>query len=103
MAGFKTLVVLQSTSFCNINCDYCYLPHRSINNRMTIEVLEVIAKEVFKSSLVTKSLDFVWHLGEPLAVPVSYYEQAFSMILRLSEIYEKQVSFSFQTNAMLIN
>ena len=27
------LLVLQSTPFCNINCDYCYLPDRSSTAR----------------------------------------------------------------------
>src|SRR5258708_6820061 len=103
MDGLRTLVVLQPTSYCNINCTYCYLPHRSVNKKMGMDVLEAIAKDVFASRLVTPPIDFLWHLGEPLAVPVSYYDEAFSIINEASKKNDREFSFSFQTNAMLIN
>ena len=34
------LLVLQPTPFCNINCDYCYLPNRTDTRRMDFAVLE---------------------------------------------------------------
>jgi uncharacterized protein len=68
-----------------------------------MEVLGKIAFEVFTSKLVTAPIDFLWHLGEPLAVPISYYEQAFSIIKQIADETGIEYSLSFQTNAILIN
>ena len=103
MAAFRTLIVLQPTPFCNIDCGYCYLPNRSTTHKMDMEILGKIVMEVFSSKLVTPPIDFLWHLGEPLAVPISFYEQVFSIINELGKDAEKDFSLSFQTNAMLIN
>jgi uncharacterized protein len=43
----------------------------------------------------------VWHAGEPLVLPVSYYEEAFSIIDRLRPP-ELELDHSFQTNGLLL-
>jgi len=103
MASFRTLIVMQPTPFCNIDCGYCYLPNRSSNHKMEMDVLGKIVMEVFSSKLVSPPIDFLWHLGEPLAVPISFYEQAFSIIHQIGQDRGAEYSLSFQTNAMLIN
>ena len=103
MASFPTLIVLQPTPFCNIDCDYCYLPNRSSTHKMELNVLGKIVMEVFSSKLISSPIDFLWHIGEPLAVPISFYEQAFSIIKEVSKDTGIEYSLSFQTNAMLIN
>lgn len=99
---FVNLLIIQPSPFCNINCDYCYLPDRNITRRMTGAVLERTLKRVFASKLVGKELGIVWHAGEPLALPISFYEEAFQSIERLC-VSDKQISHSIQTNGMLIN
>ena len=37
------LLILQSTPFCNIDCDYCYLPGRSRTERMSMATLRLAA------------------------------------------------------------
>ena len=34
------LLVMQPTAFCNINCDYCYLPHRDDKRRLALSLAE---------------------------------------------------------------
>lgn len=99
---FVNLLIIQPTPFCNINCDYCYLPERNSTKRMTLPVLEHALKRVFASGLVGNELSIVWHAGEPLALPVFFYEQAFQAIERLSLPLEN-INHSIQTNGMLIN
>jgi len=94
---------MQPTPFCNIDCEYCYLPNRSSTHKMDMNVLGKIVMEVFSSKLVSPPIDFLWHLGEPLAVPISFYEQAFSIIHEIGKDKGVGYSLSFQTNAMLIN
>src|ERR1700741_4285096 len=75
-----SLLVLQPSPFCNINCDYCYLPNRTSTKRMSMEVIAATIKRVFDADLVFGPLAIVWHAGEPLALPIAYYERAFQKV-----------------------
>ena len=96
------VLVIQPSPFCNINCDYCYLPHRTSKQRMEFSVLERTMARVAESGLVGPEFTLLWHAGEPLAVPVSWYEQAFDIIDSFPELRGK-VRHSFQSNGTLIN
>lgn len=103
MRAYRTLVVLQPTTFCNIDCQYCYLPDRSKTKRMSIEIIRRVASEVLSSNLVDGPFVFLWHLGEPLSVPLAFYEEAFAEIARINQAYKCEYALSFQTNATLLN
>jgi len=96
------LVVLQPSPFCNINCDYCYLPDRTQTHRMSPETLQRAVAEIFSSDLVAEEVTFVWHAGEPLAVPITWYEEAFALIREAAPAGIKPVH-TFQSNGTLIN
>jgi len=70
---------------------------------MSLEVFGKIALEVFSSKLVNPPIDFLWHLGEPLVVPIDFYEKAFSILKEISEDTGIGYSLGFQTNALLLN
>lgn len=100
------LVVIQPTSFCNLNCDYCYLPDRQLKNRLSLDLIDPIFKAIFSSRFLGEQFEVCWHAGEPLSVPVSFYESAFARIHAASHKYNTQsVDFghSFQTNGIFIN
>jgi uncharacterized protein len=99
----RPLVVMQPTTFCNIDCQYCYLPDRSNRKRMSINVIRRVAAEVFGTNLYSGEIAFLWHLGEPLSVPLDFYEEAFSEIARISQEYSRKYVHVFQTNATLMN
>jgi uncharacterized protein len=103
MGAYRTLVVLQPTTFCNIDCRYCYLPERATAKRMPMAVIRRVASEVLSSDLVEEPFVFLWHLGEPLTVPPSFYEEAFAEIARINQTYRREYLLSFQTNATLLN
>jgi uncharacterized protein len=94
-------VVLQPTPFCNINCSYCYLPERSNKTVMKQETVALLFQNVFASGWASTHLTVIWHAGEPLVLPVDYYQAAFEAIeaLRPESI---QVRHAIQTNGMLI-
>lgn len=96
------LLVIQPSPFCNINCDYCYLPNRTDTRRMELTVLEKVMEKVWASGLVQSPFSLLWHAGEPLAVPISWYEGAFEIINRFPKA-KKYVIHSVQTNATLVN
>ena len=96
------LLILQPSPFCNIDCDYCYLAERSSTKKMSLEVLHKTLDRVFESGLVGGQLSVVWHAGEPLAVPLAYYEEAFRLMATWG-IPEGKIVHNFQTNGTLIN
>jgi uncharacterized protein len=101
-AGPIDLLILQSTSFCNIDCSYCYLPDRGVAKRMTLEVFEKVVRNVAASGLLAPRPTLLWHAGEPLTVPLSWYREA-SAVLRSVAAGGSRFVQRFQTNGMLID
>src|SRR5580704_1405458 len=102
LAPALEILVLQPTPFCNIDCDYCYLGNRNNTRRMTHDVMKGAVRFVLDGGLVSQRLSIVWHAGEPLVLPVSYYMEAFAAIEE--EVRGRcEVSHSFQTNGTLIS
>jgi uncharacterized protein len=99
--GPLDLLVIQPTPFCNIDCSYCYLPTRQSRARMSPEVLDATFARVFEGNLVRRGFTVVWHAGEPLVLPVSFYEQALAIIAERNT-RAIPLEHSFQTNGTLI-
>lgn len=73
---------------------------------MSLVTVERFFTELFKSRHVGKTVQVVWHSGEPLTLPVSYYDDAIERILALRERLcgdSVAVRFSIQTNGVLID
>jgi uncharacterized protein len=96
------LLVVQPTPFCNIDCRYCYLPHRNSKAVVTQQTLHNLFSQVFASGWTNECLSVVWHAGEPMVLPIEFYCDAFCMIDRLKPA-ELLVRHSFQTNGTLID
>lgn len=96
------LLVIQPSPFCNINCDYCYLPDRGDKRRMEFGVLRKIMDRVFESGLVQHPFTILWHAGEPLAVPLKWYQEAFEIINEYPGA-KQNIQHSFQSNGTLLN
>lgn len=96
------LLILQPTPFCNIDCDYCYLPERQSKARMSLQTVRQAAQRLLDDGLLGPELTVVWHAGEPLTVPIAWYEQAFAEIHAVLG-QRCEVSHAMQTNAMLID
>jgi uncharacterized protein len=97
-----SVVVVQPTPFCNINCNYCYLPGRNNKATMSPDTLRALFEKVFASGWACEELTVIWHAGEPLVMPVSFYADAFSLIESLRPQH-LAVRHSFQTNGMLLS
>jgi uncharacterized protein len=102
LPGPLELLVLQPTPFCNINCSYCYLPDRQSTRRMSLDTLERTFAWVFASGLVREPFTVLWHAGEPLVVPVPFYEDAIRLLNQHNHL-GVIVRHSFQTNATLLD
>jgi uncharacterized protein len=100
--GSLDLLVFQGTPLCNINCRYCYLPDRSNNKILPLDIIKASMKAIIENGFVNKDFTILWHAGEPLTLPIEYYKSAFHII---SEFIPKDinVSYCFQTNATLLS
>ena len=100
--GVTSLVIIQPTPFCNINCSYCYLPQRSDRTTLTIEQIQRIFAKLFTFPTISGQVTVVWHAGEPLVLGPQYYEDAFR---KISEHCPPglTIEHAVQTNGMLIN
>lgn len=104
--GPFNLIVIQPTTFCNLDCDYCYLPDRHLKQQLSLDLIEPIFKTIFTSQFFRQDAVVCWHAGEPLAVPVSFYQEAFERINAADQQYNStpyKIRQSVQTNATLIN
>jgi uncharacterized protein len=96
------LLVLQPTTFCNLDCTYCYLPARHLTRRMTPATLARVAQVICGSPYVGDQVTIVWHAGEPLVLPVAYYREAFA-ILAAAAPPALQITHGVQTNGVLLD
>jgi len=102
LLGIKTQeFIIQPTSFCNINCRYCYLPNRLSTKSMDIRTLSRIFDAIFSSSLISDRVKIVWHAGEPMTLPIRFYEEAFQLMEQYNKRHLPVIS-TIQTNGTRI-
>jgi uncharacterized protein len=101
-ASSTRLLILQPTPFCNLDCDYCYLPDRDNPSRMALNTVRQAAQRLLDDGLAGEQLTVVWHAGEPLAMPIDFYRQAFDIIEQVLG-GTSRVTHALQTNATLID
>ncbi|GHJ10822.1 radical SAM protein [Micromonospora humidisoli] len=95
IAAIPSYVVMQPTTLCNLDCAYCYLPHRSADRRMPLAVAEAVAAAV-TPWLARGRFSVVWHGGEPLAAGREH-------LAALIAAFPAGVEHHVQTNATLID
>jgi uncharacterized protein len=102
------LVVLQGTPFCNLDCTYCDLSRESRRTRIVMdpELVERSFQQIFESPFVGNALTVIWHSGEPLTLPISYYDEMIERIFAIRTTCGRDdvdLRFDIQTNGVLIN
>lgn len=100
--GPLELLVFQGTPFCNIDCSYCYLPDRLNKRRISQDVVRSTLINLVNENLIRGDFTVLWHAGEPLVMPIQFYEETFELIQN-SIPPEFKVLHSFQSNGLLIN
>jgi uncharacterized protein len=99
-----SMLRLQATPTCNLNCSYCYIPEsvRRGAGTMSDEVLEACFARLIDEDLLEDRLTVSWHGAEPLAAGLGWYERAFDIIDRVVGRLTS-VTHTFQTNGVLIS
>src|SRR5262245_25958713 len=98
MRGIATVpsyVIMQPTTLCNLDCTYCYLPHRSADRRMPARVAAATARTVNTWAAQAERFSVVWHGGEPLAAGREHLADLMAPF--------EGVEHHVQTNATLID
>ncbi|MBR7153172.1 MAG: radical SAM protein [Candidatus Methanomethylophilaceae archaeon] len=94
-------VVVKPTLFCNTDCSHCYhTPEERVPGNMSLDTVENLMR------MVSEEYDaawFIWHGGEPLTLPMSFYKG----VIELEQKYFGKNSFRYgntiQTNGLLLN
>jgi len=100
--GVTSLIIIQPTPFCNLNCSYCYLSQRTDTTALTIDQIGAMFEKLLTFPTVSDCVTVVWHGGEPMVLGIAYYEAAFARIRDCCPPGLK-VELAFQTNATLID
>lgn len=95
VAEVPAYVLMQPTTLCNLDCRYCYLPHRAVDRRMPVPVAEAVADTVNGWARQVDRFSVVWHGGEPLATGREHLAALMAPFTR--------VEHHVQTNATLID
>lgn len=95
-------IALQPTSLCNLNCNYCYLPGRDKNFKMTQNIIiKVVEFLESYSDQLPNPITIIWHAGEPLACGTNHFRHLLEPFAKLEK--KGRVVHALQTNATLIN
>ena len=70
--------VVKVSKYCNLRCDYCYeFPHLGNSARINLDQIRAGFQNIKNSidDLSIENVDFIWHGGEPLLIPLEFYER----------------------------
>jgi len=73
-------VIVKPTDGCNARCRYCSAAHPGAARRMSEETLAAVFRLFREWTLeaADRRICFIWHGGEPLLMPVSFWEKVLS-------------------------
>lgn len=104
--GPLRLLVIQPTPYCNLDCDYCYLPSRDDRSQISLEILEQALERVLDSPFFGEPFTLLWHAGEPLTMAPAFYDAATDRIhaaLARRGLPQNTISQSLQSNGISLN
>lgn len=90
-------LIIKVTNRCNLNCAYCYENISKTGQDMSIHIFKNIVDKVMVSS-ESKTIQFIFHGGEPTLIKDNWYLEAVSYARTMSLCNNKVVSFGLQTN-----
>ena len=96
--GHHAEVTVKATRLCNLRCTYCGDWRSGPGQVMSDEVVEALT---VKALAAHRSIRFGWHGGEPLVLPIAFYERALEL-QRRHRTPGQQITNGIQTNAVLM-
>ena len=94
-------IVIKPTLFCNIDCKHCYhTPEERVKGEISLERVE---KLIRMASEEYQTAWFIWHGGEPLTLPMSFYKQVIAMEEKYFGKDSMRYGNTINTNGTLLN
>lgn len=95
-------IVMQPHTICPLDCDYCDLALRRVDNRMSVEVARSVAKVTDQwikeaEAAGRRQPDILWHASEPLALGVKHLASLYE------QFSEEDTLHTLQTSGVHIN
>ena len=89
-------LLLMPTDQCNMRCKYCF--HGDEGYCADVMDIDIFKRIIDVVSSKWNRIQIVWHGGEPLTVPLSFYREAYAYC----NSQKNNFVFSIQTNATLL-
>ena len=100
-------LMIQLNTACNFDCEYCYIPteQRQVTNLISIETIDKIFERLFNSTHCGEVVQVLFHAGEPLTTPITYFEKILQHILKQKKMFspDTQLLFTMMSNGSLVN
>ena len=94
-------VVIKPTLFCNTNCKHCYhTPEERVNGNISLDKVEKLIKLVSEEY---QTAWFIWHGGEPLTLPMSFYKEVIGYEEKYFGKDSMRIGNTINTNGTLLN
>ncbi|QDT42526.1 hypothetical protein Pan241w_26110 [Gimesia alba] len=92
--------VLQPTTFCNLDCSYCYLTEKHKKILMKPDIPQRLS-DFIQRNITSEEFKIIWHASEPLAMPLDQFKKLHKPLA--CEKFNIRVRHNIQTNATLLN
>ena len=94
-------VVVKPTLECDIGCRHCYhRPEERVKGHVSIDDVDRLFRMVSREY---ESAWFIWHGGEPLTLPLSFYKQVLDLQDKYFGVSNNRVGNTIQTNGVGID
>ncbi|MBE6528560.1 MAG: radical SAM protein [Thermoplasmata archaeon] len=94
-------IVIKPTLFCNTDCKHCYhMPEERVKGEISLERVE---KLIRMASEEYETAWFIWHGGEPLTLPMSFYKEAIGYEEKYFGKNSMRYGNTINTNGLLLN
>lgn len=98
--GRKITIIIKPTNQCNLRCKHCYHAEKGYDGEpMTYEILEKAMTSVLP---YYDSVTYLWHGGEPLLMPLSFYDKVFELQQKYRRDDKQEIYNLMQSNGTLI-
>lgn len=97
----KMIVIVQTGSDCNLDCDYCYIKASTggLKYKMPIEKINQLVKNC---SFGFDEVKFCWHGGEPILAGFDFYKEVIRSQKEINKISKVEFRNVIQTNGLLL-
>ena len=93
-------IIVKPTNACNLRCKHCYHAGTGYDNeQMSDKMLE---KLISSSVPHFSGIHYIWHGGEPLSMPLTFYKRALELEQKYKHNPNQNINNSMQSNGTYV-